>query len=238
MPLAVAKILTEIALDREFDYLIPGELLERVRIGSVVWVPFGRRRARGFVVGLADKSDFPNLKAIESVTGDLPLFDEAMLRLARWIADYYAAPFESAIAAILPAAVRRDGAKFKEQLVAAVREDAAPTPEDEAALAKKSPKQAAAWELLKTRREMTAAALAEEAGIAPDGLRRLEKKGWIALAKGVIRRDPHAQMKILPTFAPPLMDEQVAALGGDPLDPRGRGVALFTRNSGKRGAAP
>ena len=45
-------------------------------------------------------------------------------------------------------AVRRDGAKFKEQLVAAVREDAAPTAEEEAALAKKSPKQAAAWAAL------------------------------------------------------------------------------------------
>ena len=212
MPLSVAKILTELALDREFDYLIPGELLARVRIGSVVWVPFGRRRARGFVVGLADKSAFPNLKAIESVTGDLPLFDEQMLRLARWIADYYAAPFESAIAAVLPAAVRRDGAKFKEQLIAAVREDAAPSPEDEAALAKKSPKQAAAWAALKARREATAAALAEETGVSLQGLRSLEKKGWLALAKGVIRRDPHAQMKILPTFAPPLMDEQKAAL--------------------------
>ena len=209
---SVAKILTELALDREFDYLIPGELRARVRIGSVVWVPFGRRRARGFVVGLADQSDFPNLKAIESVTGDLPLFDEQMLRLARWIADYYAAPFESAIAAILPAAVRRDGAKFKEQFVAAVREAAAPPPEDEAALAKKSPQQAAAWAALKERREATAAALAEETGVSLQGLRSLEKKGWITLAKGVIRRDPHAQMKILPTVAPKLMDEQTAAL--------------------------
>ncbi|MGD9782014.1 MAG: primosomal protein N' [Kiritimatiellia bacterium] len=212
MPPAVAKILTEIALDREFDYLIPGELAGRVRIGSVVRVPFGHRRARGFVVGLADRSDFPNLKAIESVATDLPLFDEQMLRLARWIADYYAAPFESAIAAILPAAVRRDGAKFKEQLVARVSGDAAPSAEEESALAKKSPKQAAAWALLKDRREMAAAALAEETGVSPDGLRRLEKKGWISLAKGVRMRDPTAQMKILPTVAPALMAEQVAAL--------------------------
>ena len=183
-----------------------------MQIGSVVWVPFGRRRARGFVTGLADRSDFPDLKSIESVTGDLPLFDEQMLRLARWIADYYAAPFESAIAAILPAAVRRDGAKFKEQLVATVRGEVLPSAEEEAALAKKSPRQAAAWTLLKERSEMTAAALAEETGVSPAGLRSLEKKGWIALAKGVIRRNPHAQMTMLPTFAPTLMDEQTAAL--------------------------
>jgi hypothetical protein len=55
---------------------------------------------------------------------------------------------------------------------------------------------------------MTAAALAEEAGVAPDGLRRLEQKGWITLGKGVIRRNPHGRMTVLPTFAPPLMDEQ------------------------------
>ena len=30
--------------------------------------------------------------------------------------------------------------------------------------------------------------------------------------KGVIRRNPHSQMKLLPTFAPPLMEEQTAAL--------------------------
>jgi primosomal protein N' (replication factor Y) len=212
VPPVVAKIITDLALDREFDYRIPGELLGRVRIGSIVWVPFGRRRARGFVTGLSDHSDFPDLKAIESVTGDLPLFDEQMLRLARWIADYYAAPFESAIAAILPAAVRRDGAKFKEQLVAAVREEAAPTPEEESALAKRSPRQAEAWALLKTKREMTASALAEETGVSPAGLRSLQKKGRISLAKGVIRRNPHAQMTMLPTFAPTLMEEQTAAL--------------------------
>ena len=212
MPPVVAKIITDLALDREFDYLVPGELQGLVQIGSVVRVPFGRRRARGFVTGLADRSDFPNLKAIDSLVDGPPLFDEQMLRLARWIADYYAAPFENAIAAILPAAVRRDGAKFKEQLVAAVRAPAAPAPEEEAALAKKSPRQAAAWALLKERREMTAAALAAETGVSLQGLRSLEQKGWLALAKGVIRRDPHARMTVLPTCAPALMDEQTAAL--------------------------
>ena len=212
MPPAVARILTELALDREFDYLVPPELAAQVRIGCVVRVPFGRRRARGFVVGFAETSAFPNLKAIEAVVDAPPLFDEAMLRLARWIADYYAAPFESAVAAILPAAVRRDGAKFKEQLVAAVCPEAAPSAEEEAALARKSPKQAAAWAVLKERREATAAALAAETGVALDGLRRLAKQGWIALGKGVIRRDPHARLTVLPTFAPPLMDEQTAAL--------------------------
>ena len=209
---AVARIITDVALDREFDYCIPAEWAGRVKIGSVVWVPFGRRRARGFVTGLLERSDYPNLKAIESVAGDLPLFDEQMLRLARWIADYYAAPFENAIAAILPAAVRREGAKFKEQQVATVCAEAAPTAEEESALLKKSPRQSAAWTLLKERREMTAAALAEETGVSLEGLRSLEKRKWIALGKGVVRRNPHSLLTILPTVAPALMEEQISAL--------------------------
>ena len=84
MPPVVARIITDIALDREFDYLVPGELAAQVRVGSIVRIPFGRRRARGFVTGLADRSDFPNLKSIEALVDGPALFDDAMLRLARW----------------------------------------------------------------------------------------------------------------------------------------------------------
>jgi primosomal protein N' (replication factor Y) (superfamily II helicase) len=212
VPPVVARIITDIALDREFDYLVPDPLQGQVCIGSVVRIPFGRRHARGFVIALADHSDFPDLKAVESMVDGPPLFDEQMLRLARWIADYYAAPFESAVAAVLPAAVRREGAKFKEQLVATIRSGAVPTPDEEAELARRSPKRAAAWERLRELHEATASALAEETGVSPDGLRSLEKRGWISLAKGVVRRNPHVRMQVLPTSAPRLMDEQVAAL--------------------------
>jgi len=212
VPPTVAKIITDIALDREFDYLIPDELQGRVQIGCVVRVPFGPRHIRGFVIGLADSSSFPKLKAIESVTSAFPLFDDRMLRLARWIAEYYAAPVEKSIAAILPAAVRRTGAKFKEQLVVTQCKEVVPTAEEEAKLGKRSRLQAAAWSLLKEKYEMTASALAGETGVSLAGLRSLEKRGWVALKKGVIRRNPHTQMKVLPTVAPLLMEEQVAAL--------------------------
>jgi primosomal protein N' (replication factor Y) (superfamily II helicase) len=104
------------------------------------------------------------------------------------------------------------GAKFKEQLVAAAAAGAAPTPAETAALAKRSPRQAAAWERLQAGGAATAAALAEETGVSLSGLRSLAEKQWITLEKGVIRRDPHQRMKVLPTVAPVLMDEQTAAL--------------------------
>ena len=70
----VAKVVVDVALDREFDYFVPEALGGRVRIGSVVGVPFGRRHARGFVTGMAGHSDFPDLKAIASVADGPPLF--------------------------------------------------------------------------------------------------------------------------------------------------------------------
>ena len=111
----IAKVTVEIALDREFDYLIPEELSASVRLGSRVLVPFGRTHARGYVVGFADHSEFKNLKSISSLVGAKPLINENMLALARWISDYYASAFEQAIRSLLPCAVRRAKAGFRSQ---------------------------------------------------------------------------------------------------------------------------
>ena len=212
MPQPIARIITDIALDREFDYRIPDNLQGAVQVGSVVQIPFGRRHVRGFVTALRDTSPFPDLKSLHSVVDAPPLFDESMLRLARWLADYYIAPFELAIAAILPAPVRREGAKFKEQLVVRMRPEAAPTPAELAALTTRSPKQDAAWQHLQQTPEQTAAALMTATGVGLPGLRSLAAKGWLTLEKGVIRRNPHERLHVLPTQPPPLMPEQTAAL--------------------------
>ena len=117
MNLSVAKVVVDLSLDREFDYRIPTEMQSQVSIGSVVSVPFGRGTTRrGYVVGMAETSTFPALKNIESVTGDKPLLDESLIELAKWMADYYAAPFEHAVRTMLPGAVRRANARHKELL--------------------------------------------------------------------------------------------------------------------------
>ena len=111
----IAKVVVEIALDREFDYQVPEALNATVRLGSRVHVPFGHSTARGYVVGFADHSDRHDLKTIAALISPKPLINETMLKLARWIADYYAATIEQAIRTVLPCAVRRRGAAFREQ---------------------------------------------------------------------------------------------------------------------------
>ncbi len=113
----IAKVAVDLSLDREFDYLIPEPLQSAVEIGSRVEVPFGKRQVNGFVVGLAEESDFEKLKPIGKVLGEKSLITEPVMELARWMSSYYLAPFENCVRAVLPAVVRRKARGEKKQLM-------------------------------------------------------------------------------------------------------------------------
>ncbi len=94
----------------------------RFRAGLRVIVPFGRRKMIGVVVEQPRRAVFraKQIRPIEAVLDDLPPFDEAWLRMARFAADYYQRPLgrgdaaraaaAAAQAHVLPGqAVRRRG---------------------------------------------------------------------------------------------------------------------------------
>lgn len=210
-----AKVSTDLALNRTFTYRIPEALQNGVSIGSVVYVPFGRSRKRAYVLDVLDTPDYPaeKIKDVDSLSPAPPLFDAGTLALARWMAAYYLAPLEHAIAAVLPAAVRREGAGFRKQwiarLTAAGREI---SPEELVRLQKKSPKQAAALHLLKTRGDIPAAELCREINTAMGSLHTMEKHDWLTLEKGVLLRKPADHHRLLPVPPYPLMPGQRNAL--------------------------
>ncbi|MBC8206999.1 MAG: primosomal protein N' [Kiritimatiellales bacterium] len=126
----IAKVAVDLSLDREFDYLIPESLQAAVEIGSRVEVPFGKRSVTGFVVGLAEKSDFDELKPIGKVLGEKSLVTETVMELARWMSAYYLAPFETCVRSVLPAVVRNKASGAKTQLTVSLVEknvDATPS---------------------------------------------------------------------------------------------------------------
>ena len=47
--LKIAKIVTEVSLNQEFDYEIPEDLVSKLKIGSQVEIPFNNRNVKGFV---------------------------------------------------------------------------------------------------------------------------------------------------------------------------------------------
>src|SRR3954462_6449022 len=111
----IARVTLELALRKEFDYLIPSELVEQVDVGSRVQVPFGPRKVLGCVTALAEESGYPKLKSILKVIGAQTLVTPKILRLARWIGEYYCCAPEVALKAVLPDAVRQEQAGWRER---------------------------------------------------------------------------------------------------------------------------
>ena len=92
----IARVTLEIALRKEFDYLVPEEFQDRVEIGSRVKVPFGPRKVMGVVTGLPAQSEHAKLKTILGVVGKGSFVTPKVLELARWMACYYCCPVEKA----------------------------------------------------------------------------------------------------------------------------------------------
>jgi len=112
----IARVSLEIALRKEFDYLIPPGLAGQIEVGSRVQVPFGPRKILGCVTALAEESAHANLKPILKVIGAQTLVTPKVLKLARWIADYYCCAPEIALKSVLPEAVRKEKSGWRERL--------------------------------------------------------------------------------------------------------------------------
>jgi len=210
-PPTIARVIIDVALDREFDYQIPSSLRGKLKIGMQVKVPFGRRHTEGFILGFRDQSDFGKLKEIEGLAQKEALISPEAMRLATWMADYYVAPIEQAIKTVLPGAVRKKGASHRKQLMVAPGETAT----DEKILAelrRKAPKQAATLDILLTGEQMLMSDLARAAKASHPSIRALEKKGLLTITEGVRERDPLAGQEFLRTKPLKLNQEQEDAL--------------------------
>jgi len=89
-------------LDYAVDPTVEGTVCPGVR----VVVPLGTRRAVGLVTDLAEASTYPRLKTIIAVLDPQPLLGDALMRLCRWMADYYVCSLGEAVSAALPGSLR------------------------------------------------------------------------------------------------------------------------------------
>ncbi len=96
------------ALDRAFDYFIPGEMRKRIRVGSFVDVPFGggNRRTLALVTALTDQSlpDTKVVKPIASVCDDELFLDEKRLGLAFFMREQTLCTMGEAVHSMIPSA--------------------------------------------------------------------------------------------------------------------------------------
>ena len=123
----IARVVTELSLDRGFDYLVPPELESVIRIGSAVTVPFGKTLREGVVLDLPASSSYPasKLKYIAGLCTTRADIPEKLIELGQWIAEYYCCSQEHAIRTLLPAAVRSGKLKHKTRKLFTIADSAA-----------------------------------------------------------------------------------------------------------------
>ena len=201
----IARVTLEIALRKEFDYLIPPELEAEVEPGTRVKVPFGPRQVMGCVTALVKESPRLNLRPLLKVVGRQALVTPTILKLARWIADYYCCPVETALKSVLPEAVRKEEAGWRERLFAR----ALPLAGD---LPRLTRRQQEVWNIIEEWREMPLQELLDLADTTAETVRKLEDKGLVSIGPQISERDPYAREHILPTQPLALNAEQAAAL--------------------------
>jgi primosomal protein N' (replication factor Y) (superfamily II helicase) len=98
-----------VPLDTAFTYRI-GNGAQPV-VGGRVLVPFRQRRMSCIVVELHDRAPKVQAKNIISALDASPILDDQLLRLGRWIANYYLAPLGEVFRSMLPLA-----AEFKRSI--------------------------------------------------------------------------------------------------------------------------
>ncbi|HEV2391634.1 MAG TPA: primosomal protein N' [Verrucomicrobiae bacterium] len=212
----IARVTLEVALRKEFDYLVPPELEDSIELGSRVQVPFGPRKVLGCVTGLAEESDQSRLKPVLKVLGAQSLVTPKILKLARWIGEYYCCAPETALKSVLPQAVRQEEAGWRERLYVSALAQAGELP--------KLPKrQKEVWEFIEQGRELPVQEVLKHFHTTAATLRRLEDRGLVAIAPQISERDPYAREHILPSQSLPLNPAQAKAL-----------EAIVTRMEGER----
>ncbi|MBR7164095.1 MAG: primosomal protein N' [Clostridia bacterium] len=191
------------ALDRLFDYLIPERLENQIKIGMLVYVPFGKanQRIEAYVVDFPHKTQIKELKEIDSVIEPEPLFDEKLLELIFFMKKRYFSTYLAAIKTVVPYGMGLHGKSVSDKVL---KGSALALSYDEAFTAletarTKAPVQARIIELLMQNEFVANTDIQMLLGCSVAAIRALEKKGVIEPVEIEIFRNPVDYHTISPT---------------------------------------
>ncbi len=98
-----AQVVFPLPFRNSFTYSIPADLLDFVKVGVRVVVPFGKRVLTGFVVDIPEKTDVKEkIKPIRDVLDDKPIFNKDSLKFYEWISEYYISSLGEALKNSVP----------------------------------------------------------------------------------------------------------------------------------------
>lgn len=187
-------------LDKTFDYTIPAEMENKIKIGNRVYVPFGYRKVQeeGFVIGFKEASIYET-KTINSIEEN-PFLDEEKIKLAKWIAKRYFCNLSDAIKLMLPpgTTVKNIENRIKEKtnkFVYLNKEiNDIETEIEEKKI--KSEKQIRILNFLKQNEGITVSDLEVFTDTSKSIIKTLEKNGYIEIIEKQVERNPFINKNI------------------------------------------
>src|SRR5438270_8119529 len=125
-----ADIVFDRPLDHAFTYAVGDELRDKIGVGKRVRAPFGRgdRATIGYCVRVSETGPERAVKEILGVLDDEALLNDDLLRLTRWMADYYLCGWGQVLNAVVPAGARERAGTRNQAFVEAVPQAEVPSP--------------------------------------------------------------------------------------------------------------
>ncbi len=96
-----AQVISPRAVRGLFTYSVPQTMASELEIGKRVVAPFGPKKIIGLVAGFSEQVDIKT-RQITQIIDDEPVVSSDQIKLALWVADYYAAPPGDVIPLIMP----------------------------------------------------------------------------------------------------------------------------------------
>ncbi len=207
-----AQVILDRSTGKTLDYEIPAGWDGRVAAGSRVRVPLRNRQAIGTVVAVAETTSAEGVRPLAAVMDERPQMTPVLLKLAKWMAEYYGCDEQDALRCVLPRAVRETGhAPLKRKFASLAKPASA---EEMAALRTKAPRQAAVLAYLQTNGPVAVARLAAETGASDAAVKTLVRRGWVEVTAEEVRRAPLGSEEFVASVPPVLSAEQEHALEG------------------------
>jgi primosomal protein N' (replication factor Y) len=208
-----ADIALPVAVDKTFTYLVPPELQRSAAVGSRAIVPFGRTYASGLIVGLPESSSLQSLRPIKDILDASPVVSDELLRLCRWMAEYYFTPLGEVLKAALPHGFPLSNKRLVRPLRSA-------TADELRALRRRAPKRARILELVLEHGEMSSTDLQKRVGATTINamLNEMAREGFLHMEEYI----PPAQhrLKTKEFVLPVKSDDERLRLALQSLSPR------------------
>ncbi|MDE5938940.1 MAG: primosomal protein N', partial [Lachnospiraceae bacterium] len=190
-----ADVIIDIAhekVDRVFQYRIPEALLETVRPGVQVRVPFGagNRERTGYVVDISEEADYPpeKIKAVSAVDEKGMSVEGRQIRIAYWLKSNYGSTTIAALKTVLPVKQKLKPLEKKKVLRCLSAEETAQAADE--CERKHQRAKARVLAALQTEEELPYELIRQKLHVTASTLQALERQGYLCIEKEAFYRNP------------------------------------------------